>query len=104
MYVNEKTSFFVDRQRSMDILMNYINASETTEEFSLVAKDMEKIKPSELKSNIPLIVVGDEGSGSKWFFLKKKLYFLFKFLSYVRWIKESALMAQLTKKLLEVSF
>lgn len=65
MYVNEKTSFFVDRQRSMDILTNYINASQTTEEFSLVAKDMEKIQPNELKSNTPLIILGDEGSGSK---------------------------------------
>lgn len=65
MYIFEKTSFFVDRERSLEILIDYVLSNKVTEEFDLVANDMGKIKLTEIRPNMPLIVLGDEGSGSK---------------------------------------
>jgi hypothetical protein len=66
LYIIEKTSFFVNREKSFSLIMDYIESNKTTNEFSPIANDMEQVKnEKESRPNRPLLILGDEGSGSK---------------------------------------
>lgn len=56
----------MNREKSFSLIMDYIESNKTTNEFSPIANDMEQVKnEKEPRSNRPLLILGDEGSGSK---------------------------------------
>lgn len=66
LYLIDRTSFFLNREKEFNSIMDFILKNKITSHFSLTANDQQIVRNENDKTvNRPLIILGAKGSGSK---------------------------------------